>query len=372
MRRRPLAPLLLAHPSRFAGWPRNAAWMMLAAIAALVLAALIAIGTPNPDVGAPGDGMGDAVLYGTIVDNVRHGGDYYSVAADALRSGNYPLRPFVAFRLPTLAVVSGAMPAIVVTAILWALAVGVALAWYARLAPALARTPARVATMVMLLMGLAAASAPELAIFHELWAGLLIALSLALHRPADRRDRWIEAVAIGLAAALIRETASVYLLVMLVLAVHDGARREAVGWAAALAILAIVVGVHAHAVAQVVRPLDPASPGWGGLLGPGFAVRSTILSGGLQFIPLWLAAPTLALALAGWAAWQDPIAARVQGMLAAYALVLAIVARADNYYWALLVAPLSIVGLIFVIDAVRDLTAAARDARRITVTRVVR
>ena len=85
MRRRPLAPLLLAQPSRFAGWPQNAARMMLAALAALLLAALVAMGTPNPDVGAPSDGMSDAVLYGTIVDNVRHGGDYYAVAADALR-----------------------------------------------------------------------------------------------------------------------------------------------------------------------------------------------------------------------------------------------------------------------------------------------
>jgi hypothetical protein len=372
MRRRPLAPLLLSQPSRFAGWPQNAARMMLAALAALLLAALVAMGTPNPDVGAPSDGMSDAVLYGTIVDNVRHGGDYYAVAADALRSGSYPLRPFVAFRLPTLAVVSGAMPAFVVTVLLWVLTVAVALAWYARLAPALARTPARVAAMVLLLAGIAAASAPELAIFHELWAGLLIALSLALHRPAHRSDRWIEPVAIGLAAALIRETAALYLVVMLVLAARDGARREAIGWAAALVVLAVILGFHAQAVAEVVRPLDPASPGWGALLGLGFAIRATILSSALQFVPLWLAAPSLVLALAGWSAWREPIAVRVQVTIAAYAMVLAIVARADNYYWALLIAPLSVVGLIFAVDALRDLIAAARDGRRITVTRVVR
>lgn len=367
MRRRS-APLLLARPSRFAGIAQGRARILLALLAALIAASLIAVATPNPDTGMPADGDTDAALYGSIVEHVRHGGGYYIVAADALRAGEYPLRPFVSFRLPTLAIVSAAIPPVVLTGLLWALAAAIALAWYARLAPALARPPARVGAMILLLAGMAAASAPDLAVFHELWAGLLLALSLALYRPG----RWVEAAALGVAAALIRETAAVYLLVMLALALRDGARREALGWAAALVVLGVVLGVHAHAVAQVVGPLDAESPGWGGLLGLGFAVRAIVLAGALQLLPLWLAAPLAVLALAGWTAWRSALTTRVLATLAAYLLILATIARGDNYYWALLVAPLSIVGLLLAVDGVRDLVAAALDSRRITVTRVVR
>ncbi len=75
------------------------------------------------------------------------------------------------------------------------------------------------------------------------------------------------AIAIGLAAAVIRETAGLYLIVMLAMALVEGRGREAIGWAIACALLAAVLALHAHAVAAFVRPLDPVSPGWSGQLG---------------------------------------------------------------------------------------------------------
>ena len=371
--RRSLVPVWLTQPSRFAGLsPRNAG-AGLAALAVLLLATLLVFATPAPpaasgDAANRADDQADVLLYETIVENVRHGGSYYAVAADAMRSGNYPLKPFVTFRLPTLAMVQASVPHAIVVALLYILTAATALAWYSRLAPAFARPPPRIVAMALLAGGLMAFVQRDLIAFHEIWAGLFIALSLAVHRPTA----WLPSVAFGLAAALIRETAGLYLALMAILAFTGGQRREATGWLVAAAILALALAAHAHAVAAVVRPLDPVSPGWSGQLGFGFFVRTMTVSTALALAPLWLAAPLVGLALFGWAAWRDPLGLRVLVLLAAYAAVLSIFGRLDTFYWGLLVAPLLLVGLAFVPDGLRDLVAGVSDRRRITVKRIVR
>ncbi len=368
---RPGASLWLATPTRFAGMPRRNAWAALGALAVVLLATLLAFATPLPAAatGAPtSGGTADILLYETIVDNVRHGGNYYAVAADAMRAGRYPLRPFVTMRLPTLASVEAMLPNPLRLALLYLLVAAVALAWFARLAPAFTRGPPRIVAMALLAGGLLVFVQGDLIAFHEIWAGLFIALSLAVYRP----ESWLPSVAFGLAAALIRETAGLYLLLMAVLAFAAGARREGLGWIVTGAILAGALALHAHAVAEVVRPLDPASPGWSGRLGFGFFVRTMTLSTALALAPMWLAAPLVGLALFGWAAWRDPLGLRVLVVLVAYAAVLSVFGRLDTFYWGLLVAPLLLVGLAFLPDGVRDLIAAAYDRRRITVKRIVR
>lgn len=358
----------MAQPTRFAALSPSGARAVFGLLAALLVATLTALGVPDAPAAADTSGLADVVLYGTIIDNVRHGGDYYAVAADALRAGNFPLRPFVTFRLPTLAVVQATLPPVAVAALLYALAAAVMLAWHARLRAAIPRPVPLTVALILLAAGLAAFIQPTIALFHEVWAGLLIALSLALRH----RGRWIESVALGLAATLIRETAALYLLVMTLFALAERERREALAWVAAAGVLAAVVLLHAHAVARVVRPLDPASPGWAGLLGFGFFVKTMTLSTALTLAPAWVAALLVGLSLFGWAAWRDSLAARTLATILAYAALLALFGRADTFYWGLLVAPTLLVGLAFVPDAVRDLLDAALDTRRITVTRVPR
>ena len=370
MRRGPL-PLLLAEPTRFAGLPRRTAIAVLATVSILILAALLALAAPL-SVASPAPGGGSAVtdlqLYGAIVEAMHHGERYYPAAADALRAGGYPLQPFVAVRLPTLAAVLAAVPPALIAPMLWSLVLAVLLAWGRRLAPAFPKKPGQAVAAVLMLGGTVAFWRAELAPFHELWAGLLIALSLAIRTPG----RWVEAAALGLAAALIRETAAPYLLVMGTLALAEGHRREAVGWAAALGVFALVLAVHAHAVAGVVRPLDPVSPGWSGLLGFGFFARALVTGTALSVLPLAVGAPLVALALVGWAGWRGPLALRMLATLATYAALIGLFARADTFYWVMLVAPASLVGLALAPDALRDLLVAALDKRRITVRRVVR
>ena len=371
--RRPLAPLWLASPSRYATLSQNYARLALALLTFLLLACFLALGTPGPppvshDPAKRARDQADVVLYETIVDGVRHGGNYYTVTAEALRSGDYPLKPFVTFRLPTLAILLSMLPAWATLVLLYALVLAVAAAWWRRLKPAFARGPPRIVAMALLAGGLIAFVQSDLAYFHEIWAGLFVALSLALRR----RGRWIEAAAFGLVAVLIRETAAPYLAIMGGLALLEGERREAIGWVAALAVLAVALIFHAEAVARVVRPLDPSSPGWSGLLGFGFFVRTVSISTALSLAPLWIAAPLVGLSLFGWSAWHEPLALRGLALFAVYAAILGTVGRVDTFYWGLLVAPTILIGLAFAPDGVRDLAAAALDKRRITVKRMVR
>lgn len=362
----------LAQPSRFAGLSKGRARLGLVLLLILLLATLTALMVPQPaavssDPSKRADDQTDIVLYETIVDGVRHGGNYYQVAAQELRDGDYPMKPFVTFRLPTLAVVQAMMPAWAVIALLYALAAGVMLAWFVRLRPAFARRPPLIVAMVLLAGGMGAFVQSDLAAFHEVWAGLLIALSLALRRPG----RWVAAAGIGALAMLIRETAALYVAIMVILAFVEGDRKEAAGWAAGVALLAVAVVAHAYAVAQVVKPFDPASPGWSGMLGFGFFVEAMTLSTALRLAPMWLAALLMGFTLFGWAAWRDGTGIRAFATFCIYAVLIGLFGRVDTFYWGLMVAPAILIGLAFAPDGVKDLIAAAFPKRRkITVTRL--
>ena len=365
---RPVAPLWLAAPSRFARLSRAQARLVLAGLVLLIAASLFALALP-PTADSPVDpAKTDLNLYQSIVEGVRAGGDYYSVTARALRAGDFPLKPFVTFRLPTLAVIEAALPDVALVVLLDVLALGVFAAWLFRLRDAFARRLPLAVALLLLAGGMLSFVQSDLAAFHEIWAGLLIALSLALRRPG----RWVEAAAFAMMAMLIRETAALYVAIMAVLAFAQGQRRESIGWAATLGVLAVVVALHAHAVGQVVLATDPASPGWAGLLGFGFFAEAIAVSTVLALFPLALAAPLVALALAGWAAWESDVGLRVTATLAGYAVLIALFGRADTFYWGLMVAPTLLAGLAFAPDGVRDLVRAAAERRRITVTRVVR
>jgi hypothetical protein len=361
-------PLWLSAPSRYAGLTRPFARWAAVLLALLLLASLGVVGRPpEPAPSSPAE-VTDLGVYESIIAGLRAGGDYYPLAADTLRAGGYPLRPFVTMRLPTHSVVQAALPERLVPLLLYLLAAGVAAAWWTRLSPALPRAPARFVAIVLLAGGMVAFVQSGLAAFHEIWAGLLVALALAVRRPG----RWVESAAIALVAMLVRETAALLPLVMAATAWVEGERREAAGWALALLAFALALAAHAWGVAHVVKPLDPASPGWSGLGGPGFFVEALRRSTALVILPMLVAAPLVALALFGWTAWRDPLATRTALLLAGYATAIALFARADTFYWALMPAPLFLVGLVFAPDGLRDLAAALIDRRRVRVQRITR
>jgi hypothetical protein len=78
---RPLAPIWLTAPSRFASLKRSTARWMLALLAILLVASLSALVSPGPppvshDSAQRANDEADVVLYESIVAGVRSGGNY--------------------------------------------------------------------------------------------------------------------------------------------------------------------------------------------------------------------------------------------------------------------------------------------------------
>jgi hypothetical protein len=326
--------------------PRLAA-VVLAAVAALVAASLVVVLTarPPPAGVAPGS---DLRLYGDLVQDVAKGASYYAAAPRELRHEGFPLRPFLAVRPPLLTVSLAALPSEPARrAALAALALAVWTAWAWRLRPLCRGEPLRCAwALVLAAAGPGVALAPAAYLFHETWAGLLIALSLAMRRPGA----WRASVIVGLAAALVRELAFPYVATMALFAALERRRGEALGWIAALALASAALAGHAAAVAAVTSPADIASPGWLGVGGLGFLLRLSHVSALTIATPLIAQALILPAALLGLLFWSDPAPSgagrRLAFLVFGYLAGFAVMGRSDNDYWGLMIAPLWPLGLL--------------------------
>ena len=345
-----------AFPTRFETWSRGPALALLAVLLALLAAATWSpAAAPAPKLRASPAEQSDLDLYRDIIAGVAEGGGYYEVAAEELRKGNYPLKPFFTFRLPTHAgayALVGERPMILV---IWALCAALIIAWWVKLRPLL--PPLLNALAIFFLAGgLGGMLQPQTGLFHESWAALLLALTVAVRRP----ERYWPAVILGGAALMIRELALPMILAMGGLALIERRWREAAAWALAVTLFGIYLALHAHWVSQVVLPGDPASPGWSNMNGLQFALKSIAkVTFGIR-LPDSLAIGLLILSLFGWASVRTGWALRATLLVAGYTAMLALLARADTFYWALLAAPLAFVGLAFLPKALSDLVKAAR------------
>jgi hypothetical protein len=369
-------------PSRFAGISRNWALLILALTAALMVAsALWPMTPPNlptvevaVPVAAPTnagqvaatetvtDENPDLTLYRTVIARVAAGEGYYSAIADLHRNGYFPLRPFIVFRLPTLAVVSATLGMPVVKGVLWVLLLAVVVAWWARLDGAFASPPRRIIAVVMLVFGLIFNAHPEVVVVHEVWAGLLLALSWALHRSEGGVLRWLPSVLLGLMAVLVRETALPFVLLMGAFAVWRRRWVEVTCWGAVVATFAVALGLHAGHVAAVTTLADPASSGWNSFGGWPFFVFAMRRMTQLMLMPTWLGAGLVPLTMLGWASWRSSTGLFGILLFGGYGLILMVLGRPENFYWALMVAPTFLLGLVFLPEALADLFAAARQS----------
>lgn len=343
-------------PSRFAGVSKTRA-LWIAAVLFLLLALGVSAAPPAPP--------GDPTTYDGVIDGVRAGGDYYALTAQALRAEGDPLKPFYVFRLPTHAVVQAALPASVAIALFGLLALGVGVAWWNRLRTILIRPSARVSAVILLAAGLVASVGTDAIGAHQVWAALLVPLALAIRTPR----RWTESVALGMIAMLVDETAAVFGVVMAVCAWREGAVREGAGWGLALLGFVLVLTAHAWGVSHVVGPLDP-EPDWPAPGGLGGVLHALAAATALRMLSMPLALPLLVLAVFGWSAWRDPLAGRVLLSVVGYAAALVLLAGGDGLAWAVPLAPVLLVGLVFAPDGMRDLAAALLDRRRVRVQRI--
>jgi hypothetical protein len=287
-------------------------------------------------------GNGDLALYARISARVAAGEGYYPAAMDEQRSSNYPTRPFVAVRLPTLAWLQALIGVGGVRYLEMALVLACLWALDRRIAKVVS-LPERGGALVALALGGAAVVVPLAGLIHELWAGLWLTLALLLYRP----ERWWPALlAAGLALA-VRELAVLFVLLWLALALVDKRWREAAALAALLAMFAAGMGLHYLAVEAGRLPGDPASQGWNALVGYALPLMALSRLTGLLLLPVSLAAPLAILPLVGWAALGGRLGLFAVLWFAGLFTMVALFARPENFYWVQLALPAYGIGFAF-------------------------
>lgn len=351
--------------------PALRARLALALLALLLaLAALVPIGAEDPRSSAAlqpsapaaqGARGADVDFYGRVVERLRHGESYYAFIVSEQRAAKYPVRPGLTVRLPTLAEITALLgpPGTRIAAL--GLLLAVLAAWWRRLAGE--PGPRRLAACAAVFAGSALALNPEYLVVHELWAGLLIALALALYRPPTGEPRtardWLPALLAAALAVAIREQALPCVLLIAALAWWRGSRTEAFAWTAFVALFALGLALHLQAVALQVLPGDPPSPSWLTFRGLAGVVSPVVLSTGLHQLPHWLAGPVVVLAFAGWLGWTSPTGRLGSVLFLGYGVLFAITGRPSNFYWGLLLAPGLLLGLAFAPATLKSLFRAA-------------
>lgn len=356
---------------RFAHWPRIPARLALLALALLLIASAIVpitagpSETERPSAAAvpkgpePGTAErprdADLAFYDRVIERIAEGENYYAFIVEEQRAANYPVRPGLAVRLPTLAYLDAWLGHAGQLAAAVALMLATLAAWWRRLGEEPGGPPHRLWKMAFLYFGLSIGLNAYFFVLHELWAGALLALAFALHRPG----RWGASLAVAALALAIREQALPFVLLMGAMALWRRDWREGVAWTALVALFLVALAVHLQLVAARALATDPPSDSWLALRGLSGWLSNVVLSSNLRFLPHWLAGPLAIAAVAGWAGWRSPAGVFGTFLFLGYALAFAIAGRENNFYWGLVIAPTLFMGLAFAPFAARSLWRSA-------------
>jgi len=350
--------------SRYACWRYRGARLALVALALLSLYGMGWVIT-HPSQGAAlaeasdtarGDpGRGDVGLYRAIVGHIAAGEGYYAAVAREQHASGYPTRPFLTWRLPTLAWIIDRIGETLAMSLLRLLALLAILAWILAIQDTGLGLYARIAVGLLVYFSLAIVLLPSTVTYmHEVWAGTLMALSLALNR-----RWWLLSVLCGLAALAVRELALPFVLAMAFWALREGRWSEVAAWG--LGVLAFGLGLVAHAgqVTHLIRPDALQGPGWLGFGGWPFLLKVNQWNFLAQIMGGLPSAIWVPLALLGAAARLDPLGRRLMLIVWGYSLAFLFLGRGENDYWGLIYGPLVAISLVFAPIALRDLWRAA-------------
>lgn len=297
----------------------------------------------------------DADLYHAIIARMRGGENYYSATSAELGSRGYPTKPFFTWRLPTLALLlSAAGSDGVAKAIFIGLAVLVLIAWFFALRREGFSTVYALLGVIAMGSALILTNSDNALVYHEFWAGLYIALSLALWR----LGWWLPAVAVGTLALVFRELALPFSLLMLGLAWYEGRRKEAIGWGVGIGLGMLLLAWHASAVTPLMQD-SGQSKSWLALGGWDFVLTTAQWNMLIILAPAAVVPVIVPLALLGLAGWNSGLGLRVALTLGAFLGAFAIVGWPTNIYWGLIYAPLLPLGWLVCLPALRDLWRAA-------------
>ena len=324
---------------------------LLLAVLLLALAAWSLTIRPVPvDETARRADYSDVRLYHDMAQRIAAGTDYYAAATGLQREHGFPTRPFVTVRLPTLVMAAVWLGWGTLRAVLIGLLFAAVLLWLREL-DGLAATGERIAAGLLVLAGGAMVENPGLVTQHELWAGILLTIALAIRV----KGNWAGAVLMAAAALAIRELALPFVLLAALFALADRRWRELAAWTGLALLFALGLALHAHAVAAHVLPGDLASEGWSEHRGFGAPLRDIANVTLLTLVPAPLVYLLALLPLYGWLAAPMRLARFAVPLFTGYMVLLALFAREQNFYWAIMLLPAYLAGYAFLPRLARDL-----------------
>ncbi len=357
---------------RFAGWDKWPARVLLLVLASLLVLAVIAplsasldgkpsevpslIGDGPPDGQTESERDDDLAFYDRVIERIGHGENYYDFIVEEQRARDYPVRPGLAVRLPTLAWIHAALgePAMIALAI--ALLFACIWTWWNRLGEEPGGARFRLLGTALMAMGGSLGLNRSFFVLHELWAGMLIALAFGLHRPG----RWGAALFVAALALALRELVLPFVLLMAAMAAWRKDWREATAWIMLVAVFAAIMAWHLSLIAGQEVPSDPVGPDWLVLRGLSGWLGNIVLSSNLRLLPHELASPVVILMALGWAGWKSSAGTTGTFLYLGYGLAFMLAGRANNFYWGAVVAPAMFIGLAFLPMALPSLVRAAR------------
>ena len=360
---------------RFAHWPAfRARLALLAVVLVLVASALVQIHAGPSRVktksfveNLAGSQEGeperkrddDLALYDTAIERIQKGENYYDFIVEEHRKSDYPVRPGLAVRLPTLAYIDAFLgaPGQIAAAIVLMLAVLVA--WWRRLGEEPGDPGRRRIAVALLFLGASLGLNRDYFVLHELWAGMLLALSFGLHRPG----KWAAALVVAALALAIREHALPFVLLMAAMAFWRRDWKEGAAWSALALVFLGLLALHLQMISAQVLPSDRMGYSWFALRGLSGWLSNIVLSSNLRFLPHWLAGPAVILMLLGWAGWRSPAGVFGTFLYLGYGLAFMIAGRPDNFYWGAMIAPAMFIGLAYAPSALASLARAALAGR---------
>jgi hypothetical protein len=295
---------------------------------------------------APNQTAPDLALYAAIIADVRSGRDYYDAAHERIPQFGFPTASPLNWRLPTYAWLLSWLPnKCWIQAVLLLLGVmGLGLVFHAE---RLGSSIGQAAFTTLLMFGvLRWVLDGEAYLAQEVWAGVLVMISLASYAISERSSAraWWRGAAIASAtlALLFRELALPYLLVAGGLALWRRRWIEAAFWCIGVMAFVDLLVWHVFNVQNQVG----AHAGGAGLSqwlrfgGLDFVLLTTRMNSLLFFAPpalLWL---YIVLSMFGLARRVEDASRLACVAALAYLAAFALVGRPENFYWGLMAAPL--------------------------------
>lgn len=307
---------------------RRAATLLFSVVA--MFAVLASVHVPEPPAPAPGD-RGDVATYEAIVSRLRAGEPYYTVVGSELRSRHYRTREVFNWRTPLLWSSLAAVPGALGRGLL----IGLGAALLVATVLLAAHAPLWVAGSIVMQTGaMIPALLADVTVLGEIWAGILIGLSVCLYS----QKRPYLGVSVALLALFVRELAAPFCVVCTLEALYRRRWKEVSAWAAGACLYAFYYGRHLVQVWAHSLPTDAAhQSSWLELDGLVSLLTKAEWHAYLASGPHWVTPLAVTLVMAGIASAWAPLHARLAS--GAYVAFFLVAGKPFDGYWGLVAWP---------------------------------